>query len=572
MPISVKADIKPLYKFGRDFSLRGTPGFVRDTPEVAGRSYLNFVRNAAADQSFDRFHSSWGVLAGPEKDVNRALAMKFNLRQGDLPTYDELWKIVSKAHDFKKKSSTETAILADLDAAYGLAAKLANGGSLTGNPKTWSRVTERTDANFVVFSDFHMTDFTSISLPNYFKDFNLPLYLSVLRHYRALGDFTVVENGDVEECVIYEPTLADSKARQKAFKALPVVASDPKWDDFLDLRYAARLDALNTVIAGFGDYYVLIKNEFIARDRYVRLTGNHDTYLPEARERDLLNRIEGHLGVPVFDVMRVNRSGSPGYLVMHGHQFDTVSIQHGTTAFAKSLGEVFSETSSWIYQGPDRFWTSSDTNRWINGANFGNFLARETSGEFDGDAAWHLLFGSKPKIRSDAADFVEQLLGHEIAWEYFENDDPFNAFALEVITGEEMFKFRHLNERELCSEYANKFMGLQQQPFSKPIPKLVLGHTHEPRQNSVNPSSGTEAYWYLNSGAAGRFENLIWCVEVTGSEDAIVSWSMVDGKLRKITWEPVHEEQTLQIPTGGSITSHQSSFRHLRVEHFTAQT
>ena len=30
--------------------------------------------------------------------------------------------------------------------------------------------------------------------------------------------------------------------------------------------------------------------------------------------------------------------------------------------------------------------------------------------------------------------------------------------------------------------------------------------------------------------------NLIWCVEVVGSEAKIVSWSRIDGALTKITW------------------------------------
>jgi UDP-2,3-diacylglucosamine pyrophosphatase LpxH len=567
MPISVKGDIKPLYKFGDSFSLK------RDTKDFKYGSYLNFVRRAVADENFKQFQNDWSIgleagdpVSGTKRNVNRELAFRFNLRESDKDTFNQLWKMVDPAHKYAEDHK-ERGIKTDLENAYAMAADLAQNGSMSGKFPTWDRRLGRSDTNFVVFSDFHMTNFQSITLDNYFKDHNLSLYLDILHHYASTSDFVLVENGDVEECLIYEPTLNDAKARQKAFKKLPVVNGDADWDEFLDLRYAARRVLLDHVIASFPDYYRVIKDEFIARSKYVRLTGNHDTYLDEPRERDLKNRIEAHLGVSVFDILLVTRNDLPAYLVMHGHQFDTVGLQHGETAWAKSLGETYSETSSWLYQGPDRFWTESDTNRWINGESFSNYLAREVAGIFrNGSKGTGALITSDLKnIKADTADFVETLLGHEIAWDYFENEDPYDAFALEVLTGEEMFKFRHLNERALCSAYFNKLKALQ---GSRPIPKLVLGHTHEPRQNAVNPESGLEANWYLNSGSAGRFQNLIWCVEICGSQDFIVSWSRVNGKLKKITWRSEHTSQTIPKPMG-ETEAHFSKLVHDKVEWFS---
>jgi hypothetical protein len=52
----------------------------------------------------------------------------------------------------------------------------------------------------------------------------------------------------------------------------------------------------------------------------------------------------------------------------------------------------------------------------------------------------------------------------------------------------------------------------------------------------LNPETDQVAGHYLNSGSAGRFEGLIWCVEVGETGDRIVSWSSANGALKKITW------------------------------------
>ena len=46
---------------------------------------------------------------------------------------------------------------------------------------------------------------------------------------------------------------------------------------------------------------------------------------------------------------------------------------------------------------------------------------------------------------------------------------------------------------------------------------------------------------YMNGGSAGRFENLIWCVEITGNDAKIYSWSNSGTKskmvLKKVRWD-----------------------------------
>jgi hypothetical protein len=205
------------------------------------------------------------------------------------------------------------------------------------------------------------------------------------------------------------------------------------------------------------------------------------------------------------------------------------------------LGEVYSECLSWAFQGPDRAWTRQDTKKWYIGNTYNNVLAKEEHGKYqDGTTGeFDLVFEALNRIKEDSKDFIETLLGHEIAWEYFENTNGFEALALEVWSGEELYKMRHMNEVDLCERYASEFFNLQIPPdFSRPIPTLILGHTHEPRKNAVFPGSEkSPPYYYLNSGSAGRYENLIWCVEIICEEDNICSWSDVNGQLKKITWK-----------------------------------
>jgi UDP-2,3-diacylglucosamine pyrophosphatase LpxH len=530
MPIKVKADIKRKYGLGTRFTLRDIPNFTTG-------SVLNRVRGDIAMQNWNDFYAArnWGLI-NAARDISKTIAREFNLLPAEEPIFDDLWTIADDGRKFAKDEAT--AIENDLDEAYLLAAKLADGQTV--NKTTFSRGSaDRSDASFVVFSDMHMTSYAN--KPNFFKDFNYNLYLDVLKYYAGAG-FCLVENGDVEECVIYEPTITDAQNRKdqaKGKSGFPITQTDSDWTAFMNTRYAQRERNLNAIIIQFQEYYSYIKANFISRGKYVRIAGNHDTYLNENRERDLRDRIEAELGIAVVDFLRIKRNNQIKYLVMHGHQFDEACMQHGSIPFAKSCGESYSECLAWAFQGPDRAWTTQDTRRWYNGTQFNNTLAVSTPGVYQNgtDGVADLVLGNVNRIKEDSKDFVETVMGHEIAWEYFENSDGFNALTLEVFTGEEMYKMRHMKETDMCTRYASEFLNLHVPPdFSKPIPALVLGHTHEPRKNAINPSNGQTVTHYLNSGSAGRFENLIWCVEILANEDRICSWSAVDGKLKKINW------------------------------------
>src|SRR5262249_22800328 len=194
----------------------------------------------------------------------------------------------------------------------------------------------------------------------------------------------------------YEPTYEDAKNRvalaprlypqntpQNMVMDFPITLTNDGWNDFMGVRYDQRAKNLAAIMALYSgkvvdgvyeeQYYNKIA-KFIRdasgtyRPNYVRIAGNHDTYLDEDHEKDLLGDIQKQLWTAsginstdrrINDVVTVLRDGSIKYVITHGHQFDPASLQHGTIPCAKSLGEVDSECLSWPVQGPERFWNMS---------------------------------------------------------------------------------------------------------------------------------------------------------------------------------------------------------------------
>jgi len=519
---------------------------------------------------------SGGALVAQEKQIQRdfvkAMARNYGLRrQADLDMFDDYWHMIYEGRQFASKSKTE--IESDLERAYQLAARVAAG---TGRyapgtdgrhrPVTWKRIAEsRSASHYVIFSDIHFSALTGRRARlNYAINENLDLYVRVLTHYADRSEFCLVENGDIEECVIVQTDADDAVKRRDLRAKMPVDRNDPDWQPFLEHRYEKRRDALRSVVSALDRrYYSLIRDRFVAeRGRYIRLTGNHDTYSEDPLEQDLLGIITQALGGhPVHDVLRIWNDDRVSHVVMHGHQFDTVSLQHGAVNYALSCGEVFSEATAWTNEGPDRFWDSHATCDWVHeGGFFKNELAVEEPAKAGFDKllglALQILVGTLPgpgsTIRRDLRDIVESQMKHEIAWEYFEHDEPVHALGLELLTGEDAFKFRHLSEIALVNNYKTEYERL---PTNWPMPLLILGHTHEPRHNAVDQDNVS---WlqYMNSGSAGRFHNLIWCVEIAlEGEDAgerIVSWSRVGRELRRTVWRPVSPS----MGTGTALPAH----------------
>jgi hypothetical protein len=95
----------------------------------------------------------------------------------------------------------------------------------------------------------------------------------------------------------------------------------------------------------------------------------------------------------------------------------------------------------------------------------------------------------------------------------------------EVFCGKRWIKARHMSEVFIHQQL--------EQVFGANPPYLILGHSHEPRHQAVTlPTPGQPsgiAEHYLNSGAVGRFENLIWGVEIIDGIPQVVAWHKPEG-------------------------------------------
>ena len=99
----------------------------------------------------------------------------------------------------------------------------------------------------MIFSDHHMTH--RRHRHDYFFKFNFRLYGEMLRHYGDHG-FALVENGDVEEVLIFEPTPNETK-RRRALVKKPWVLDDIgeiDWGELAGRRIEARRKQLENIL------------------------------------------------------------------------------------------------------------------------------------------------------------------------------------------------------------------------------------------------------------------------------------------------------------------------------------
>ncbi len=297
-----------------------------------------------------------------------------------------------------------------------------------------------------------------------------------------------------------------------------------------DYRNSKKIPQLKSIVRDNIEYYEALHGGFISKGRYFKITGNHDRDMGKAGYASVVSEILGHAFPLACDVMLLKSRGITEFIICHGHQFDTSC----TPKFAAKAGESFSQASAWAFQGPDRIWRTKydQMDAWLAGRepflnalvtdepDSGGFLEQEVCE--DAQQAWDALGMEISNLNTERG--WESIYGKNIAWNYFENEgDPQKCIDLEVSTGKRWFKFRHLNELRLTVELENA--------FGPRVPTLILGHTHEPRfrPRKASGQSGHSQNWqeidfYANSGSAGRFENLIWGIEILDRAPLLISW------------------------------------------------
>lgn len=399
---------------------------------------------------------------------------------------------------------------------------------------------ERLDADvhrrIVVFSDHHLTlgahrhNVFSGESGSHFQHANRSLYLAVLDQYHREG-WTLVENGDAEDLVVFDTALHPgefaTRRRAVAESGLPGLVAR---------RSEFRAGLLADILADPAnrEYYAAL-TRFSDAGRLVRIGGNHDYQVPKFWEEAVAraSRVSGvrypplevHASIAVLTERDAWRT-----LILHGHQFDHVS----SPINAPRHGETISECLGTFYQGGDRVWPWSESRQWVSGRPFRNLLVSGLPTSAQNLQQMAAGGGFSTASTADARrrlwmrtglgpNFWEDTFGHPIAWDYFlapGATDDLDGDSVEqvyraIALGDAWFKFRHTEELDLAALLPEEMGGTP--------PNVVLGHTHEPRCGAID-ANGRPVEWYLNSGAAGRFEGLLWGVEILDGEAAVVSW------------------------------------------------
>lgn len=430
------------------------------------------------------------VDIAPMRDLVKALARKFGIKtKADEQCFDLLWPLYQRASKFSRKNKKR---MRDEAARAFRYLKMAAFGT-PDRKKIGHRLVKRLPVTrkYVIFSDQHMSH--DGNRQDFFrKSGNVKIYRAALEHY-ARAEYTLVENGDVEELIIFDPTIAECRAR--------AAMSDAQLDAH---RQRHRLGLLKKVLSTYRGLYEQINDGFHRPGRLVKIAGNHDQSLQDPHMLEELRKVLP--GVVVHDYLVVEakkkkgeKFGRPLYVAAHGHQFDPVTAPR----YSPRAGEVISECLAWAFEGADRVWRWKETKRYVLGEPFNNRLATGKAGNpFKGEKLIEAI--------------VELALGHEIAWEYYRSKTRLGALTKEVLTGKQWIKFRHMSETFVVEKLIRTFRGTA-------MPTLILGHSHEVRH--LCDYQGKVFTHYANSGASGRFQNLLWGIEIVGGEARVVAWS-----------------------------------------------
>ena len=370
---------------------------------------------------------------------------------------------------------------------------------------------------YVVFSDHHWS--TKANRQNFFAS-NRKLYIDALKRYRDAG-YIVIENGDVEEMLVRRYPSAEYRRWLRL-----------SFPELQERRRALRLQMLEqTLKARENQALYAALSSLSAGQQLVRTVGNHDPdlHLPEFYE--LLRTKIADLHKPA-DFIFLERGTRVETIIAHGHHFDVFT----NPTNAPYLGELIAETLSWAYQGPDRnwrwAWRNGNVRKWIDGSI--PFLNEMVT---DDHLALNLrtMFCKNEKVTLEAA--LETLLEKNVAWEYFLSDTPLKAYTEEVLNGLAFFKFRHMDEVRIMKSWNQTF------PDPKKRPKLLLGHSHEVRINPRLPGTKQPYRFLLNSGTAGRFENLVWGLELDNGKAQVVGWTHANRTSKTEPHRFVYREQ-----------------------------
>jgi hypothetical protein len=313
---------------------------------------------------------------------------------------------------------------------------------------------------------------------------NDQLYLEVLARY-AQRNFSLIENGDLEDLWMREPSPG-SVLIEEGLELIGGPVGEAMEEHF---EVSQAKTQLADIIANNMHVYAAIRELFDRRDRFLRTIGNHDDPLRNEAVAEGLRTIYPKLKVNdyVF-ITPAHMPRNPMTVVTHGHQFDAWN----TPSCASMAGEVITE----VVSGLSTIWGESS---WAAGS-----TSRST---------W------MSKLRGSG----------------FPN-------VLEDLTVSTLASAQSVDEVELYKLMDEAFPSGRHGPPAYPY--LILGHTHEPRHQSKRPGGG---YFnkYTNSGTAGRYDGLVWCVEIIDGVPEVHVWYRDNGVL--IDRRMVRDDDKLRV-------------------------
>jgi len=236
-------------------------------------------------------------------------------------------------------------------------------------------------------------------------------------------------------------------------------------------RSANQIHALN-VFTNNATTYATIRASFHSNNRYTRIIGNHDDVWADPDMEPVMDVFYPGTDVHDYCTLENSATGETEAILAHGHQSDIFNMPMCNFA-GKEI------------------------------TNLATTLHELTFGEWD----W-----LRNRLCKDKEKWIEEWTDKGFL------DELQEMALLELVS---------FSEYDLYKNLENMYGGSPRQPY------LILGHTHNPRDNAGVPHWMFSDDWnwneYSNSGTVGMWEEIVVGLEVEYPDVRVVAWKKEPG-------------------------------------------